>query len=48
MSEHRSGINPGFLTKHTLSLCGINENNTKAIVEEIDELPCVDSVQFDA
>lgn len=44
MSEHRSGINPGFLTKHTLSLRGINENKAQTITEELDGLPCVDGV----
>ncbi|MBR9910227.1 MAG: hypothetical protein GYB33_07735 [Gammaproteobacteria bacterium] len=46
MSEHRSGINPGFLTHHTLSLSGLNEHNVRLIVQELDELPCMDAVQF--
>jgi hypothetical protein len=46
MSTHRSGINPGFLTKHTLSLAGLNENNAKLIVHELDELPCIDAVKL--
>ena len=44
MAEHRLGINPGFLTKHSLSLRGVNESNAKAITEELDGLPCVDRV----
>ena len=44
MSEHRPGVNPGFLTKHTLSLLGVNESNAKAITGELDGLPCVDRV----
>ena len=44
MSEHRSGINPGFLAKHSLSLRGVNESNAQIIAEELDELPSVDGV----
>jgi hypothetical protein len=47
MTEHRLGINPGFLTKHTLSLASLNPSNISVIVAEIDELPCVDGVRFD-
>lgn len=46
MSRHRSGINPGFITKHTLSLCGLNKHNATLIVRELDELPCMDVVKF--
>lgn len=44
MSEHRLGINPGFLTTHALGLCGLNEVNTQSITEELNNLPCVDAV----
>jgi len=44
MSEHRLGINSGYLTRHTLSLKGLNESNADAIFRELDELPCMDSV----
>ena len=44
MSEHREGVNPGFLTKHKLSLNGVNRAGGEAIVAEIDALPGVDSV----
>tara|TARA_R110000868_G_scaffold96209_3_gene264719 strand:+ start:2728 stop:3075 length:348 start_codon:yes stop_codon:yes gene_type:complete len=44
MSEHRLGINPGFLTKHTFGLSGLNESNAQAIAVELDKLPCVDGV----
>ena len=37
MSEHRLGINPGFLTQHKLSLNGLDDNNAKAIVKELDD-----------
>lgn len=47
MSEHRSGINPGFLTKHTLSLRGVNENNAQTLTGELDGLTCVDGVWLD-
>jgi len=48
MTEHRLGINPGFLTKHTLSIRDAANSDFSAIVADIDELPCVDRVQFDA
>lgn len=44
MSEHRLGINPGFLIKHSLSLRGVNESNANAMTAELDALPCVDGV----
>lgn len=44
MSAHRYGINPGFLTRHTLKVSGLNENNARAIIAELDELPCMDGV----
>jgi hypothetical protein len=44
MSEHRTGINPGFLIKHTISLSGLNESNVAVITTELDHLPYVDSV----
>lgn len=44
MTEHRQGINTGFLTHHTLSLKGLTEANANAILAELDELPCMDSV----
>lgn len=47
MTEHRLGINPGFLTKHTLSLSDTANSDFNAIMAEIDELPCVDMVRFD-
>jgi len=46
MSEHREGINPGFLAKHELSLCGLNEDNAKLIITELDSLPCMDRVEL--
>lgn len=46
MSEHRLGINPGFLTKHKLRLNRLDDNNVKAILEELDGLPCVDGVKM--
>ncbi len=44
MTEHRAGVNPGFLTRHTLSLTGLNSNSINELVAEIDELPGVDRV----
>ena len=46
MNEHRLGITPGFLTKHKLSLNGLDDNNAKAIQEELEDLPCVDGVKM--
>ena len=47
MNEHRLGINPGFLTKHTLNLCGLNKENAKGVLAELDQLPCMDKVALD-
>lgn len=44
MTKHRIGVNPGFVTKHTLALDGLNDVNVKAIFSEIDNLPAVDGV----
>lgn len=44
MNQHRTGISPGFLTKHRLVLQGLNDINANAIVAELDQLPCMDSV----
>lgn len=46
MTEHRLDMNLGFLTTHTLNLSELNKTNAKAIVTEIDQLLCVDSVQM--
>ncbi|MDF1644977.1 MAG: hypothetical protein P1U80_12430 [Pseudomonadales bacterium] len=46
MTEHRLGINPGFMAKHTLTLSGLNQSNKQSIVSEIDQLPCVDDVSL--
>jgi len=47
MTEHRPGVNPGLLTKHTLSLVLADDSDISAIVAEMDELPGVDQVRFD-
>jgi len=47
MTEHRQGVDPGFLIKHRLNLAGTGLADIGALVAEIDELPCVDQVQFD-
>ena len=44
MNKHRTGVNPGFLAKHKLTLTGLNASNAKAIFSEIDNLPVVDRV----
>ena len=44
MSEHRVGVNPGFLAKHTLNLAGLSTAEGRLLVEELDELPGVDGV----
>lgn len=46
MSEHRSGINPGFVTKHTLSLNGLVKDNAPLIVRELGDLPYIDRVKL--
>lgn len=46
MSEHQSGINPGFVTRHTLSLYGLDKNNAPLIVRDLDELPGMDKVKL--
>ncbi|MDF1588093.1 MAG: hypothetical protein P1P93_02910 [Gammaproteobacteria bacterium] len=44
MTEHRLGINPGFLTKHRLNLAGLDQADSKAMIAEIDAQPWVDRV----
>ena len=46
MSEHRSGINPGFVTRHTLSLYGLDKHNAPLIVHDIGDLPYIDRVKL--
>lgn len=46
MSEHRPGINPGYLAKHSLNVSGLNDSNASAIVAELDALPCMDAVEL--
>lgn len=46
MSEHQSGINPGFVTRHTLSLNGLDKDNVTLIVRDLGELPSMDSVKL--
>lgn len=46
MTEHRLGINPGFLTKHTLNLQGLTPDNRQQLVTELDELLWVDGVSL--
>jgi len=48
MTEHRLGINPGFLTKHQLGLVGLEQSNSKKLLTEIDALPWVDRVWLKA
>lgn len=48
MSEHRVGVNPGFLTKHKLALSGLDESRARAICSEIEELMSIDGVWADA
>lgn len=47
MKTHRQGINPGFLTRHRLSLNGLNKANAAAIYAELDGLLQVDEVHVD-
>jgi cation transport ATPase len=46
MSEHQSGINPGFVTKHTLSLNGLDQDNATSIARDLRELPGMDRVKI--
>ncbi len=46
MSEHRSGINPGFVTRRTLSLYGLDKHNALLIVRDLGELPGMDRVKL--
>ena len=47
MTEHREGINPGFLIHHKLALTGLSAANADDIRSELDELPGMDSVSVD-
>ena len=44
MAAHRPGVNPGFLTKHTLRLEHVNQANGSCLVNELDALSGVDGV----
>lgn len=44
MTEHRQGINPGFLTKHTFRLTGVEYANIRELVTELETQPWVDKV----
>lgn len=46
MNEHKSGINPGFLAKHTLRLTGLNQSNAALISDALEEMPCMDSIKL--
>lgn len=47
MTEHRPGVNPGFLTQHSLKVVESEHSDFDAVLTEIDGLPCVDRVRFD-
>ena len=47
MSNHRAGVNDGFLTEHKLKLLGLNLDNAVAIHSDIDALFGVDKVRLD-
>ncbi|TNE78158.1 MAG: cation transporter [Gammaproteobacteria bacterium] len=47
MTEHREGVNPGFLISHKLALTGLTEANTDNIRSALDDLPGVDAVSLD-
>lgn len=46
MTEHREGVNPAFLARHTLSLTGLNSADAGNLLADIDELPGVDRVRL--
>ena len=47
MTQHRAGVNEGFLTKHKLKLTDLDKINAKAIQTELDALVAIDSVCID-
>ena len=42
MTQHRAGVNEGFLTKHKLKLTDLNHVNAQEIEIELDTLVGVD------
>lgn len=47
MSEHREGVNPGFLIHHKLALTGLTAGNAQGIYSELNDLPGVDTLSVD-
>ncbi|PSJ44970.1 hypothetical protein PU634_03725 [Oceanimonas pelagia] len=48
MANHRAGINPGFLTTHTLSLTEMSRANMDAMLAEIEAQHWVDTLALDS
>ncbi len=47
MTEHREGVDPGFLITHKLALTSLTASNTNRLYRELEELPGVDAVSVD-
>ncbi|WP_221798610.1 hypothetical protein [Oceanobacter mangrovi] len=48
MSQYKTAINPGFVVKHRLSLCGLSEQAASQTAEELGAFPWMDKVKLDA
>lgn len=47
MTEHREGIDPGFLINHKLALTGLTAGKAQGIYAELNDLPGVNAVSVD-
>lgn len=47
MTEHREGIDPGFLITHKLALTGLAPGDASVLYRELEKLPGVDAVSVD-